>query len=253
MMYDVCHVHAAKVERVRLRMRADVQIAWHLLHKHKAFYAAARSTHLNRLFGSFGIRHGERFDSATRGHRRNEPLGELHDCLHRAVAHVGLVVVVAPVVQHVHPAAEHADGREALDVVASAQQALHGAVHLREFDATVLWGELAQHHLRGRVPHRSEPPAPRAPRRVEVHQKGGIFFDRFGEGRRVQHVGRFDIRGRSVVRLSVLDVVDQLFVLRLGNVAHDFPHNPTLRIERVLAYRFGEVDAMVSHGVAHIH
>jgi hypothetical protein len=49
-MYDVCHVHAAGVERVRLRMCADVQIAWHLLHKHKAFYAAARSTHLERVW-----------------------------------------------------------------------------------------------------------------------------------------------------------------------------------------------------------
>ena len=77
------------------------------------------------------------------------------------------------------------------------------------------------------------------------YQQNRVLLDRFGKAFAVQHVVDFDVFHFFLLFLDLLELMDELFVLGLREVAHDTPDDPAEFVERVLANGLGKVFAML--------
>mmetsp|Transcript_572 Transcript_572/g.2223 ORF Transcript_572/g.2223 Transcript_572/m.2223 type:complete len:411 (-) Transcript_572:77-1309(-) len=268
-VHHVRHVHALRVERVRLGRRRDPEVSGDLLDQDEAGDGAPGAVDLlhrlrlhrltDRQLGVPVVR------SLPRG---QELLGEGGDGLDGSIAVVGGVVVVVAAVQGVVGFGVHSHGRVPLDVLIPAQSLVLGAVNLGDDDAVgVIFGVLGVDLERGCFPDGVQTPGPRAPRRVEVDEEhrgllllvfegpGVELEDSLGVPVAVGHGGFAfgvfldgldgDGGGGLVGVLGLLPVLVPAFPL-------DGPERVQLRVDRALEHRLGQVESVQSHRVADV-
>mmetsp|Transcript_17221 Transcript_17221/g.43302 ORF Transcript_17221/g.43302 Transcript_17221/m.43302 type:complete len:218 (-) Transcript_17221:286-939(-) len=216
------------VKGVARRPRVKNNGARDLLHKHKARHATACS---------FGVQlgHGVGATCMRLSSLFCQGLPECHQSTDSAVACVALMLQLPVRILHlVMPLAEHADGREALDVVRPAEVHLLGAVHLGKADPAVRLVVPVVDHFGGGLPCRSQPLAPLAPRRVEVHHhyvilQHGVLERACGDG-----LGDVHVRQWFVIHWLVIH-------LRHHFVNHWRSRNLQVWIQRKFPHCLGEI------------